>query len=134
MAATIVAVHSVAGLCAGVLLTGPAGVGLGVLIAGLGLAAALDRALLIGKRSPRALRMEGKDHLTLELANAELVPLRIGGRRYVSRYLVVLPVAGSTRRTILVAGDMLEPESFRALRLWALWGQTAQSAPAQPVA
>jgi hypothetical protein len=133
-AAVIVAVHCAAGACAGALVAGPAGVCLGLLIACLGVAAALDRALLIGKRSLRALRVEGKDRLTLELANAELVPLRVGARRFVSRFLVVLPGTVSMRRTIILAGDMLEPDSFRALRLWALWGQVPQSVPAQPTA
>lgn len=132
-AAAIVAVHSTGGACAGALLGGPAGVILGALIACLGVAAALDRALLLGKRSLRALHVEGKDQLTLELANSELVRLRVGTRRYVSRFLVVLPGAASMRRTIIVAGAMLEPESFRALRLWALWGQVPRSATAQAV-
>ena len=132
-AAAIVAVHSAAGACAGALLASPEGVLLGVLITCLGVVAALDRALLLGKRSLRALRMEGKDRLTLELANAELVPLRVGARRYVSRFLVVLPGLASMRRTIIIAGTMLEPDSFRALRLWALWGQVPQSAPLQAV-
>lgn len=133
-AAAVVAVHCAAGACAGVLLANPAGFILGALMACLGVAAALDRALLLGKRSLRALSMEGKDQLTLELANSELVPLRVGARRYVSRFLVVLPDAVSMRRTIVIAGGMLEPESFRALRLWALWGQVPQSAPAQAAA
>ena len=133
-AATIVAVHGVAGGCVGALWPGLAGVCIGVLIACLGVAAAADRALLLRKRSPRALQMEAKDHLTLELADGELVPLRIGARRYVSRFLVVLPAAASMRRTIIVTGDMLEPGSFRALRLWALWGQVPRSAPVQRVA
>lgn len=128
-AAAIIVVHSAAGACAGALLSNPVGVLLGALIACLGVVAALDRALLLGKRSLRALRLEGKEQLTLELANAELVPLRVGARRYVSRFLVVFPGVISMRRTIIIAGTMLEPDSFRALRLWALWGQVPQSAP-----
>jgi len=134
LAAAIVGVHSAAGVCAGALLEDAAGVCLGVLIVGLGLAAAWDRALLLGRRSLRALRAEGKGRLTLELANGALVPLRVGTRRYVSRLVVVLPAAASMRRTIIVTGDMLDPDSFRALRLWALWGQVPGPAPAQPVA
>lgn len=133
-AAAIVGVHIAAGACAGAILANPAGVILGVLIACLGVAAALDRALLLGPRSLRALRLEGRDKLTLELANAELVPLRVGARRYVNRFLVVLPGAATMRRTIVIAGAMLEADSFRTLRLWALWGQVPQSAPPRPAA
>ena len=133
-AAAIVAVHIAAGVSAGALLAGPAGVFLGALIACLGVTAALDRALLLGKRSLRVLRLEGKEQLTLELANGELVPLRVAPRRYVSRFLVVLPGIASMRRTIVIVGAMLEPDSFRVLRLWALWGQVPQSEPLQPVA
>lgn len=133
-AAVIVAVHGAAGACAGALLPNSAGLFLGALIVCLGVAAAMDRALLLGKRSLRALRVEGREQLTLELANGEIVPMRLGARRYVSRFLVVLPGSASMRRTIAIAGAMLEPGSFRALRMWALWGQVPQSAPARPTA
>lgn len=133
-AVAIIAAHSAAGACAVALLANLAGVILGALLTCLGVAAAADRALLIGKRSLRALLVEGKEQLTLELANAELVPMHVGARRYVSRFLVVLPDAGSMRRTIIIAGAMLDSDSFRALRLWAVWGQVPQSAsPPRPV-
>jgi hypothetical protein len=99
------------------------GIALGLLIAGLGCAAAWDRALLMGRRSVRALRLGDEDAVTLELANAEQVPMRVSPRRYVSAALVVLPGVASMRRTIVVTGTMVEPEAFRALRLWALWGR-----------
>ena len=53
-------------------------------------------------------------------------------RRYVSRHVVVVPLAGPQRRTVLVTGGMLAPEAFRRLRLWALWGRLPGVAPAQP--
>jgi len=77
LAAAIVTVHGGAAACAGVLVAGAAGVCLGLLIGCLGLAAAWDRALLRSPRSVRALRIEGKDYVTLELADAELVPVPI---------------------------------------------------------
>jgi hypothetical protein len=74
----------------------------------LGLAAAWSRALL---RGPGAVRL-------LELAEAP--PLAAARRRYVSRWLVTLPLGS---RTLLVTADMLAPREFRRLRLWALWGR-----------
>jgi hypothetical protein len=99
------------------------GIALGALFAGLGCAAAWNRALLRGRSSVRALRIGGEDAVTLELANAERVPLRISPRRYVSGVVVVLPGVSSMHRTIVVTHDMVSPEAFRALRLWALWGR-----------
>jgi Membrane-bound toxin component of toxin-antitoxin system len=134
LAATIVAVHAAAGACAGLLLSGTMGICLGILLAGLGLAAAWDRALLRGRRSVRVLEVAGGDQLTLELANADVISIRIAPRRYVSRLGVILPAAASMRRTIVVTRDMLEPEAFRALRLWALWGRTPDSGARQTAA
>jgi hypothetical protein len=37
--------------------------------------------------------------------------------------MVALPVRRPVRRTILVTRDMLDAGSFRALRVWALWGK-----------
>ena len=122
-AAAIVSLHAAAGACIALLWYGPAGVALGLLVSGLGLAAARDRALLRTRRSPRALHLEGRDALELESADAERLHLRLDARRYVSRLLVVLRGKGPMRRTIVVTGDMLDPETFRALRLWALWGR-----------
>jgi hypothetical protein len=132
LAVIIVAVHGGAAACAGALVAGVAGLCLGVLIAGLGFAAAWDRALLRGRRSVRALRIEGKDRVILELANAESLPMRISPRRYVSGLAVILPGAASMHRTIVVVRDMLEPSSFRALRLWALWGRVPDAGPRRP--
>jgi hypothetical protein len=105
---------------------GPTGIALGALIAGLGCAAAWDRALLRGRRSVRALRIGDDDAVTLELANAKRVPLRISSRRYVSGVVVVLPGVPSMHRTIVVTRDMVGPDAFRVLRLWALWGRVPE--------
>jgi len=132
LAAIIVSVHVGAGACAGALVAGATGICLGVLIAGLGLAAAWDRALLRGRRSVRALRIVDQDRVILELANAETLPMRISSRRYVSGLAVILPGTASMHRTIVVVRDMLEPGPFRALRLWALWGRVPDAGPGQP--
>lgn len=123
LAATIVIVHGGAGVCAGALVPGAMGMLLGVLVAALGFAATWDRALLRGRRSLRALQIGDKDSVTLELANTERVALRISPRRYVSGLVVVLLATSSMHRTIVVARDMLDADSFRTLRLWALWGR-----------
>ena len=130
----IVAVHGTAAACAGTLVAGAPGICLAVLIAGLGFAAAWDRALLRGRRSVRALRIVGKDRVILELANAELLPMKVSPRRYVSGLAAILPSAASMHRTIVVARDMLDPDSFRALRLWALWGRVPDAGPGRPAA
>lgn len=55
----------------------------------------------------------------------------VGARRYVSRYLVILPwrhPAGHCLHLVLVP-DMFEPDAFRRIRLWALWGRVGNAAP-----
>jgi len=47
--------------------------------------------------------------------------VEVAARRYVSRFMVALPIRRPVRRTILVTRDMLAGGSFRALRVWALW-------------
>ncbi len=115
------------------LVAGAMGICLGALIAGLGVAAAWDRALLRSRRSVQALNIESGDSVILELANAEHVGLRISQRRFVSALVVILPGAPWMHRTIVVWHDMLGPDSFRALRLWALWGRVPDPGTAQPV-
>lgn len=133
LAAIIVVVHGGAAVCAGMLVAGAMGICLGALIAGLGVAAAWDRALLRSRRSAQALNIGSGDSVILELANAERVRLRISRRRFVSALVVILPGAPWTHRTIVVWRDMLGPDSFRALRLWALWGRVPDPGTAQPV-
>ncbi len=125
--------HGGAGLCAGVLVPGVMGVCLGLLIAGLGFTAAWDRALLRSRRSVRGLETRGGDSVVLELADGERLRLRISPRRFVSRLVVILPAIPTVHRTIVVTRDMLGPESFRALRLWALWGRVPGIESARPL-
>jgi len=133
LAAIIVVVHGGAAVCAGVFVAGSMGIWLGVLIAGLGIAAAWDRALLRGRRSVRALIIGSGDNVILDLANAQRVGLRISPRRFVSALVVILPGAPWMRRNIVVWRDMLDPDSFRVLRLWALWGRVPDTGTTQPV-
>ena len=55
----------------------------------------------------------------------------VAARRYVTRYVVALPLGSPLRRTLLVSADMLGVEEFRRLRLWALWNRLPGVAPKQ---
>lgn len=96
---------------------------LAALLVGLGLATAWDRALLRAGRSVRGLQVDGPDDIVLDLARDGRVKARVGARRWVSAGLLLLPIAAPRRATLLIGWDMLDPEDFRRLRLWALWGR-----------
>ena len=115
------AVHAAAAMCMVLLLPSPAGWGLALLFAALGLAAAWARGLLAAAKSPRALELA--EELTVELKDGSRFPAALSSRRHVSRYMVTLPMMRPVRRTVLVSRDMLGTEEFRRLRLWALWGR-----------
>ena len=130
LAALIAGLHATAG--ASVFVASPTlpGALLGLLLCALGVAAAWDRALLRGQRSPRVLLVLADATLAVELANRSR--WRVGeGPRTVNRFMVSLPLDGPTRRSALVAPDMLDPASFRLLRLFALWGRLPGVASAQ---
>ena len=95
----------------------------------LGLAAAWSRALLKSPASVRALEVSGSE-VTLVLASGERIACQAAGRRYVSRFMVTLPLR-SPVRTVLISGDMLENDAFRRLRIWALWGKLPGAATGQ---
>ena len=122
MAVLIVALHAAAAACAAVVLPGVAGAALGASLLALGIASAWSRALLRSRTSPRALELAGEE-ATLELRGGERHTARVGRRRFVSRLAVALPLGRPLRRTILVSAGMLDGESFRRLRIWALWGR-----------
>ena len=107
-----------------------AGAALAICLLALGLAAAWSRALLRSAGSVRAIEIEAGG-ASFELAGGERVAAQLTRRRYVNRFMVALPVQGRLRRTVLVTLDMLGEESFRVLRIWALWGKLPQVAPQQ---
>lgn len=88
--------------------------------------------------STRSLELGGGPGLVVELANGERFEAEAGKRRYVTALLVVLPLRsrkpGGPRRTLLVTRDMLDPRSFRTLRIWALWGRLPGAAAPSGVA
>ena len=122
LAAAIVVLHAAAGLCVVAVLPGAAGGLLAAALLALGAAAAWSRALLGSAASVRGIELEGPG-IALELASGERIVAELAERRYVTRFVVALPVRRPSRRTILVTRDMLAADSFRALRLWALWGK-----------
>ncbi len=96
---------------------------LALLLVALGLATAWDRALLRARGAVRGFVPDGPEALLLDLHGGGQARALVGTRRWVSARFVALPLAQPRRRTLLVTGDMLAPEAFRRLRLWALWGR-----------
>ena len=88
----------------------------------LGLASAWSRALLRASASVRAMELGGEE-LLLELTDGRRIEAQASARRYVTRFMVAIPVRRPMRRTILVTHGMMSPEGFRRLRIWALWGK-----------
>ena len=130
LALLIVVLHGLAGACMAIALPGFVGAVLAALLAALGVAAAWDRALLRGRRSPRSLRVSSDLSLHVELSDGTSCPVAAGART-VNRFLVALSLEGLVRRSVLVTADMLDPGRFRLLRLWALWGRLPGVASAQ---
>jgi hypothetical protein len=118
----IVAAHAAAAACTALALPGTAGTLLAAALVALGVAAALRVALLRGTGAVRAVEI-GPSGLVLELRGGARQAVAAAGRRYVSRWMVVLPAGGRPGRTVLVTAGMLEAGRFRLLRLWALWGK-----------
>ena len=126
LAAAIVAAHGAAAACVLAALPGSAGALVAAGLLALGAMAAASRALLKARGSVRALELEGAG-LTVCLANGQRFAAEAAPRRYVSRHLVILRLTENARRpvrrTLLVTRDMLAGDSFRRLRVWALWGR-----------
>jgi hypothetical protein len=122
-ALSIIALHAAAGVCAFIVVPGSAGIALAIALLLLGIAAARSRAWLAAARSIRAIEVQDATAAIVELANGERWPAKIAERRYVGRFMVNIPVLSPVRRTFLVCHGMLGEESFRRLRIWALWGK-----------
>jgi hypothetical protein len=123
----LVASHAAAGLAVLAVLPGTAGAMLAVLLATLGVAFAWSRALHRSRSSIKALELGG-DRVDMELASGERLSAEAAQRRYVGRYLVLIRLVRPGRRSVLVTRDMTDAESFRRLRVWALWGRFAVAA------
>ena len=122
LAVVLIALHAAAALCVLAVVPGVPGVLLAALLACLGMAAAWSRALLRAASSVRALELAGPK-LEVRLASGDSFTAEVTERRYAGRYMVMLPLRRPVRRTILVTRDMMDADSFRRLRIWALWGK-----------
>jgi hypothetical protein len=128
LAAALCCAHAVA--AASVLLVLPTGIGLllAVAFAALGVAAAWSRALLRARGSVHAIEL-ADERIMLHLRDGRTQRVEISARRYVSRWLVTLPLRSPMRRTLLITADMVRGDLFRVLRIWATWGRTPAMAP-----
>ena len=118
-ASLILALHCTAAASILIVMPSLSGAGLAAGFVALGAAAAWARALHASRGSVRALELANP--LVVELRDGRRFETEVGSNRRVSRFIVTLPLRRPLRRTILVTRDMLAPEEFRRLRLWALW-------------
>jgi hypothetical protein len=131
LAAAIVAMHAAAAGSIFAVAPGPAGAALAVLLVALGAAAAWDRALLRGRRSPRTIEIRASGEAAVAFASGEAATATAIHGSGVTRFWVVLATSARTRRSVLVTAGMLRPGPFRLLRLWALWGRVPGVVPGQ---
>ena len=129
----MIAAHAAAGCGAALAAGGAGGLALGTAIVLLGMAGVRGRALLRSPSSVRGIDIRG-DEVRVTLASGAQMDVRVAPRRYVSRWLVALFIAAPVRRTVLITSDMLAAESFRRLRVWALWGRVARAPRSQGAA
>lgn len=127
LTAALTLVHCAAAACVVAVAPGYPALVLAALLLALGAGAAWKRALLRGRTAPRGIELAAEGAATLELADGRRLPGRVANRRHVTPLWVTLPFHGASRRTLLIAADMLAPDKFRQLRLWALWGRVART-------
>ncbi len=123
--------HAAAAICAALVVEAPFGPVMAALLMALGAHAAWQHALLGAARSIRAIEITESGDAVLERANGARLQGQIGQRRHVSRHWVAMTVRGSAAKPILIAGDMLDADAFRALRMWALWNRLPRRSTAR---
>ena len=123
LAMLILTLHFLAALCFLTVLTGWLAAIAALLTISLGIAAAWDRALLRSRRAPFAIEIHSSGEARCLYANGDSAALEALGGSAVTRHWVALRLRSPSRRSLLVAAGMLPGESFRLLRLWALWGK-----------
>ena len=133
LALAIVGAHAAAAAAVYTVMPGLAGAAVSAALVALGVAAAWSRALLRAAGSVRAIELG--EPPVFRLARGERLAAPVATRRYVSRYMVVLPYrTNAGANALLVTADMLGTQEFRRLRLWALWnrlpGVAAKQRPA----
>ena len=130
-AGVILLLHSAAAACfLTIMQAWPAVIAAGLMV-GLGCAAARDRALLRGASAPSAIELRGDGSAECLLADGRRLAARSGTAT--ARW-VALRLSGGARRALLVTEGMVEPELFRLLRLWALWGKLPAAAARRGIA
>jgi hypothetical protein len=122
LAIALLVSHAAAALAVLAVMPGAAGALLAGLVAVLGAAAVWSRALHRSRSSVKALEI-GANGIEIELGNGARLAAAVAERRYVGRHFVLLPLRSPVRRTVLLTRDMTDPDSFRRLRIWALWGK-----------
>jgi len=133
LTAGILLAHLAAAGAVSLVLPGWTGGLLAVALIALGAAAAWGRALLRSAASVRAIEI-GESVPVFELASGDRLAAEVAARRYVTRYVVALPLGRPLSRTLLVTADMLGAEEFRRLRIWALWNRLPRVAAKQLIA
>jgi len=129
LAAWIVVAHVAAAGCVLLVFPLPAGAVLAVLLGGLGLAVAWRVALLGAAGSPVGLALGDDGALEVRLRSGAGIALQVSAPRHVTRYWVLVANLPRPVRHLLVTADMLPAAEFRRLRVWALWGGVAATAP-----
>lgn len=130
-AIAIVAVHAIAAACFLTIMTGFPSILLALLALALGGVSAWDRALLRGRRSPRAVQIAPSGTASVVLANGDAIAVKAVPGIGVTRLWVALGPQAWAGRGVLVTAGMLGPAAARALRLWALWGRAPGTASGQ---
>ncbi|HEY3076488.1 MAG TPA: protein YgfX [Burkholderiales bacterium] len=130
LAAAIMVGHAAAAAAAYMVVPGVMGAALAAALFALGVAAAWSRALLRSSGAVRAMEIGGPQPV-FELANGASFAADVAARRYVTRYVVALPLGRPLSRTLLVTADMLGAQEFRRLRIWALWNRLPRVAAKQ---
>jgi hypothetical protein len=133
LALAIIVAHAAAAAAAYRVVPGLIGAALAAALLALGAATAWSRALLRASSAVRAMEI-GATQPVFQLASGERFTADVGARRYVTRYMVVLPLARPLSSTLLVTADMLGAQEFRRLRIWALWNRLPRVAAKQLIA
>ena len=131
LAAVILVMHAAAAGSVLAVAPGLVGPAIAALLVALGAASAWDRALLRGRRSPRAIEIRGSGEALVVFASGKTAAAGAIHGTGVTRYWVTLDTALPMRRSVLVTAGMLRPAPFRLLRLWALWGRVPGVASGQ---
>ena len=118
----LAASHDAAALAVIAVMPGTAGAMVATLLCALGAVSVWARALHRSASSIGALEIGGAA-VNVTLRSGQRLSAEPAERRYVGRHLVLIALRRPVRRTLLVTRDMTDGDSFRRLRVWALWGR-----------